>query len=35
VSLLREGKGYAIFAGGPWLLWYNGRKGGVKQIGVA
>ncbi len=28
-------KPYAIFHEGRWLLWYNGRKGGVEQIGVA
>jgi beta-1,2-mannobiose phosphorylase / 1,2-beta-oligomannan phosphorylase len=43
--VLRPGKGrwdadavykpYAIFGGGRWLLWYNGRRGGVEQIGVA
>jgi predicted GH43/DUF377 family glycosyl hydrolase len=27
-------KPYAIFDG-RWLLWYNGRRGGVEQIGVA
>jgi predicted GH43/DUF377 family glycosyl hydrolase len=21
--------------GGRWLLWYNGRKGGMEQIGLA
>ncbi len=25
----------AIFDGQRWLLWYNGRRGGVEQIGVA
>ncbi len=25
----------AIFDGQRWLLWYNGRKGGVEQIGLA
>jgi len=25
----------AIFDGKRWLLWYNGRKGGVEQIGLA
>jgi hypothetical protein len=25
----------AIFDGKRWLLWYNGRRGGVEQIGVA
>jgi predicted GH43/DUF377 family glycosyl hydrolase len=43
--IVRPGKGqwdedavykpYAIFDGKRWLLWYNGRKGGVEQIGVA
>jgi predicted GH43/DUF377 family glycosyl hydrolase len=28
-------KPYAIFDGTRWLLWYNGRRGGVEQIGVA
>jgi len=28
-------KPYAIFDGKHWLLWYNGRKGGVEQIGLA
>jgi predicted GH43/DUF377 family glycosyl hydrolase len=28
-------KPYAIFDGKQWLLWYNGRHGGVEQIGVA
>ena len=28
-------KPYAIFDGRKWLLWYNGRRGGVEQIGVA
>jgi len=28
-------KPYAIFDGSKWLLWYNGRHGGVEQIGVA
>jgi predicted GH43/DUF377 family glycosyl hydrolase len=28
-------KPYAVFDGGRWLLWYNGRKGGVEQIGLA
>ena len=27
-------KPYAIFDGKKWLLWYNGRHGGVEQIGV-
>jgi predicted GH43/DUF377 family glycosyl hydrolase len=28
-------KPYAIFDGKRWLLWYNGRKGSVEQIGLA
>jgi predicted GH43/DUF377 family glycosyl hydrolase len=28
-------KPYAIFDGKRWLLWYNGRRGGTEQIGVA
>jgi beta-1,2-mannobiose phosphorylase / 1,2-beta-oligomannan phosphorylase len=28
-------KPYAIFDGQRWLLWYNGRRGGVEQIGLA
>jgi predicted GH43/DUF377 family glycosyl hydrolase len=28
-------KPYAIFAGQEWLLWYNGRKGGTEQVGLA
>jgi predicted GH43/DUF377 family glycosyl hydrolase len=28
-------KPYAIHDGKKWLLWYNGRKGGVEQIGMA
>ena len=28
-------KPYAIYDGKKWLLWYNGRKGGKEQIGVA
>lgn len=28
-------KPYAIFDGEKWLLWYNGRHGGLEQIGVA
>ena len=27
-------KPYAIFDGARWLLWYNGRHGGLEQIGV-
>ncbi len=28
-------KPYAILDGQRWLLWYNGRRGGVEQIGLA
>jgi beta-1,2-mannobiose phosphorylase / 1,2-beta-oligomannan phosphorylase len=28
-------KPYALFDGRRWLLWYNGRRGGIEQIGVA
>lgn len=28
-------KPYALFDGKRWLLWYNGRRGGAEQIGVA
>jgi predicted GH43/DUF377 family glycosyl hydrolase len=28
-------KPYAIYDGKKWLLWYNGRKDGVEQIGLA
>ena len=28
-------KPYAIFHEGQWMLWYNGRKGGLEQIGLA
>jgi len=28
-------KPFAIFDGEKWLLWYNGRRGGVEQIGLA
>jgi predicted GH43/DUF377 family glycosyl hydrolase len=28
-------KPYAIYDGEKWLLWYNGRRGGVEQIGLA
>jgi predicted GH43/DUF377 family glycosyl hydrolase len=28
-------KPYAVFDGGRWFLWYNGRKGSVEQIGLA
>ncbi len=27
-------KPYAVFDGKKWLLWYNGRHGGLEQIGV-
>jgi hypothetical protein len=27
-------KPYAIFDGQKWLLWYNGRRGGLEQIGL-
>jgi predicted GH43/DUF377 family glycosyl hydrolase len=27
-------KPYAIFDGGHWMLWYNGRRGGLEQIGL-
>ena len=27
-------KPFAIFDGSKWLLWYNGRHGGLEQIGV-
>ncbi|MEI6537405.1 MAG: family 43 glycosylhydrolase [Verrucomicrobiaceae bacterium] len=27
-------KPYAIFDGAKWLLWYNGRRGALEQIGV-
>lgn len=43
--IIRPGKGewdedacykpYAIFDGSKWLLWYNGRRGSLEQIGVA
>jgi beta-1,2-mannobiose phosphorylase / 1,2-beta-oligomannan phosphorylase len=43
--VIRPGKGqwdqdavykpYAIFDGRRWLLWYNGRRGGMEQIGLA
>jgi predicted GH43/DUF377 family glycosyl hydrolase len=43
--IIRPGKGrwdadavykpYAVFDDKRWLLWYNGRRGGVEQIGVA
>jgi predicted GH43/DUF377 family glycosyl hydrolase len=43
--ILRPGKGhwdedavykpYAVFDGKRWLLWYNGRRGGTEQIGLA
>jgi beta-1,2-mannobiose phosphorylase / 1,2-beta-oligomannan phosphorylase len=28
-------KPFAVFDGTKWLLWYNGRRGNVEQIGVA
>jgi predicted GH43/DUF377 family glycosyl hydrolase len=28
-------KPYALYDGRKWLLWYNGRTGGVEQIGLA
>jgi len=28
-------KPFAIFDGKQWMLWYNGRHGGVEQIGLA
>jgi predicted GH43/DUF377 family glycosyl hydrolase len=28
-------KPYAVFDGTRWLLWYNGRRGGTEQIGLA
>lgn len=28
-------KPYAVFDGRRWLLWYNGRRSGAEQIGVA
>ncbi len=28
-------KPYALLDGRRWLLWYNGRRGGVEQIGLA
>ncbi len=28
-------KPYAIFDGRQWLVWYNGRKGSLEQIGLA
>ncbi len=27
-------KPYAVFDGTKWLLWYNGRRGGLEQIGL-
>ena len=27
-------KPFAVFDGQKWLLWYNGRHGGLEQIGV-
>ena len=28
-------KPYAVYDGKKWLLWYNGRRGGDEQIGLA
>ena len=28
-------KPYAVFHEGQWMLWYNGRKGSLEQIGLA
>jgi hypothetical protein len=28
-------KPFAIYDGRQWLLWYNGRKNAVEQIGMA
>jgi predicted GH43/DUF377 family glycosyl hydrolase len=28
-------KPFAVYDGEQWLLWYNGRRGGVEQIGLA
>jgi predicted GH43/DUF377 family glycosyl hydrolase len=28
-------KPYAVFDGAKWLLWYNGRRGSLEQIGLA
>ncbi len=28
-------KPYATYDGAEWLLWYNGRQGGIEQIGLA
>jgi len=28
-------KPYAIYDGKRWMLWYNGRRGGMEQIGLA
>jgi hypothetical protein len=25
---------FALFDGKQWLLWYNGRRGGLEQIGL-
>jgi len=44
VSVLKEGDTYRMWFswrpkksidGQQWLLWYNGRKGGVERIGLA
>jgi beta-1,2-mannobiose phosphorylase / 1,2-beta-oligomannan phosphorylase len=44
IPIVRKGQGtwdhdacykpYAIFDGRKWMLWYNGRRGGLEQIGV-
>jgi hypothetical protein len=28
-------KPYALLDGSRWMLWYNGRRGGSEQIGLA
>jgi hypothetical protein len=28
-------KPFTVFDGRRWMLWYNGRHGGVEQIGLA
>lgn len=28
-------KPYALLDGHRWLMWHNGRRGGVEQIGLA
>jgi beta-1,2-mannobiose phosphorylase / 1,2-beta-oligomannan phosphorylase len=27
-------KPYAVYGNGRWMLWYNGRKGSIEQIGL-